>query len=154
MMTLEADKEVTTPQSPEEIQNAIVAEFEAYPEWDGRYSHIIKLGKQLPDFPEEARVETNLVKGCQSQVWMTATLTQDGRVALKADSDAMIVQGLVALMLRLYNNQTPATILATDPDFLERIEMSKHISMQRSNGLFAMIKQIKLFATVFQLQAG
>ncbi len=138
--------------TPSQIQDQIVQEFEALNDWDVRYKHIIQLGKNLPDFPDSARLEENLIKGCQSQVWMTAELKEDGRVCFQADSDAMIVRGLVSLLLRLYSGQPPETILATVPEFFERIEMGKHLSMQRSNGLHAMIKQMKFYALAFQMK--
>jgi len=140
--------------APQDIQNQIVDEFNAFTDWDARYKHIIELGKALPDFPEAARTEDNIVKGCQSQVWMLAELSDDGRVVFEADSDAMIVRGLVSLLLRVYSNQPPAVILQTDPEFIDRINMSQHISMQRSNGLFAMIKQMKFYALAFQMKAA
>ncbi len=135
-----------------EIQDEIVAEFESLKDWDERYKHIIDLGRKLPKFPEEHRVEKNMVKGCQSQVWMVADLADDGRVYFQADSDAMIVRGLIALLLRLYSGHAPDEILSARPEFVERINMSQHISMTRSNGLFAMIKQIQLYALAFKMK--
>lgn len=143
----------TMPVSPDDIQNQIVEEFEAFKDWDERYKHIIDLGKALPEFPEEARTEDNIVKGCQSQVWMIADL-QDGNMVIKADSDAMIVRGLVSLVLRLYSGQPPAVVLQTKPEFIERINMGQHLSMQRSNGLAAMIKQIQFYALAFQAKVA
>lgn len=135
------------------LQDAIVAEFSAIASWDARYRHLIDLGRRLSAFPEEYRTDDFLVRGCQSQVWLHASLdVATGCVQLQADSDALIVRGLVALLLRVYHNQTPETILATRPTFIERIEMSRHISMQRANGLGAMIKQIQLYALAFQMQ--
>lgn len=140
-----------TTKSLPEIQDEIVAEFESFQDWDERYRHIIDLGRKLPPFPEEQRVAKNIVKGCQSQVWMVAELAEDGRVYFQADSDAMIVRGLIALLLRLYSGHTPDEIIATKPEFVERIHMSQHISMTRSNGLFAMIKQIQLYALALKM---
>ncbi len=135
-----------------EIQEQIVQEFKALVDWDARYKHIIHLGKGVQGFPEEARTADNIIKGCQSQVWMLAELRADGRVYFQADSDAMIVRGLVSLLLRLYSGQTPDTIIATAPEFFERIDMAKHLSMQRSNGLYSMIKQMKFYALAFKMQ--
>ncbi|MBX2861063.1 MAG: SufE family protein [Vampirovibrio sp.] len=143
---------MTAVKSPVDIQNDIVTEFQSLTDWDARYKHIIGLGKQLPDFPEEHRTEQNQVKGCQSTVWMHAFLEGDA-VVVQADSDAMIVRGLIALLLRVYAHQPPDVILATEPEFFHRLGMGDHISMQRSNGLFAMIKQIKLYAMVLKMQA-
>ncbi|MBK8189177.1 MAG: SufE family protein [Vampirovibrionales bacterium] len=134
------------------LQEAIVAEFSALESWDARYRHLIELGRRLPAFPQTLHDDNHLVRGCQSQVWMHVTLSDQGYIQLIADSDALIVRGLVALLLRIYSDQTPETILATRPTFIERIEMSRHISMQRANGLAAMIKQIQLYALAFQLQ--
>jgi len=133
------------------IQDAIVAEFEAFGDWDARYKHIIELGKNLDPFPETARTEDNIVKGCQSQVWMIAHLEAD-KMMIQADSDALIVRGLIALILRLYSGQTPDTILTTKPEFIERINMGQHLSMTRSNGLAAMIKQIQFYALAFKMK--
>ncbi len=143
-----------TVMTTQEIQDGIVREFEALSDWDARYRHLIQLGKNLPDFPESARVEENIIKGCQSQVWMLAELKPDGIIEFQADSDAMIVRGLVSLLLRLYSGQTPDVILATAPEFLERIDMGKHLSMQRSNGLHAMMKQMKFYALAFKMKQG
>ncbi|MGE0200438.1 MAG: SufE family protein [Candidatus Melainabacteria bacterium] len=145
-----------TKPTPAKIQDEIVREFEALGDWEARYKHIIALGKALPPFSEEKQMPQNLVKGCQSQVWMTAELVDgsDGKVMhIDADSDAMIVRGLVALLLRVYSDQPPEVILQTKPEFFARIGMGEHLSMQRANGLFAMVKQIQMFATVFHLQA-
>lgn len=131
-------------------QAAIIEEFNQLPDWDARYKHIIDLGKALPALPEEHRVESNLVRGCQSQVWMVAELDDEAKVQFLADSDALIVRGLVALILRVYSGQPPQEILTHPPDFIEKIEMGKHLSMQRSNGLAAMMKQIQLYALAFQ----
>lgn len=138
----------------EDIQTGIVAEFEQLKDWDERYKHIIGLGKALPSINPAYQTEANQVKGCQSTVWMHAELDEAGRVQFYADSDALIVRGLVALLLRVYSNQLPAVVLATEPTFLTQIEMSQHLSMQRSNGLAAMLKQMKLYALAFQLKAG
>lgn len=135
-----------------EQQQAIIEVFQGLPDWDARYKTLIDWGKALPAFPETDRTEKNIVRGCQSQVWMTARLDNNGLVQLQADSDALIVKGLIALIVKVYSGQPPADILANPPTFLETIELGKHLSMQRSNGLAAMMKQIQLYATVFQAQ--
>jgi len=133
-------------------QQSIVDEFQALPDWEARYERLIQLGAALPPFPEEHRREALKVKGCQSQVWLHARL-EEGRVVLAADSDALIVKGLIALLLRVYSGLSPARILATRPDFIEAIGMRRHLSPTRANGLAAMVKQIQLYATAFRLSA-
>jgi cysteine desulfuration protein SufE len=141
----------TTPHPIQDIQQAIVKEFQALPDWDARYEYIIKLGKSLPAMKEELKVEKNRVTGCQSQVWMHAERDEAGHVQYQVASDALIVRGLAALILRVYNNQLPKTIVETDPIFMEHIGMAEHLSMTRRNGLASMLKQMKLYATVFTL---
>ena len=136
------------------IQDGIVAEFQSLKDWDERYRHIIAMGKALPPIQEAYRDEAHQVKGCQSTVWMHAEQDAEGNVVYHADSDAMIVRGLVALLLRVYSGHSPQAILKAEPTFLERIEMGKHLSMQRSNGLAAMLKQMKLYAMALQLRAS
>jgi cysteine desulfuration protein SufE len=143
----------------ETIQDDIIARFSACRDWDARYQKIIELGKALPAFPEEFRTEANQVKGCQSQVWLHAALQPNPAdpqapqvMHLYADSDALLVRGLIALLVQVYSDQPPATILATPPRFLEAIQLTQNLSMQRNNGLAAVLKQIKLYATVFMVQ--
>jgi cysteine desulfuration protein SufE len=137
----------------DERQQRIVDEFSALATWEERYEHIIRLGAALPPFPEEHRSEALKVRGCQSQVWLHAQL-DEGLVRLQADSDALIVKGLVALILRVYDARTPREILATAPDFVEALGMREHLSPTRANGLAAMLKQIRLYAMAFQLSGG
>jgi cysteine desulfuration protein SufE len=132
-----------------ETQNNIVEEFARFTKWEDKYKHIITIGKTLPELPEEYRTETNKVTGCQAHVWLHADF-KDGLVHFYADSDAMIVKGLIALLLRLFSDRSPQEILETQPDFIQQIGMDRHLSMNRSNGLAAMVKQIKLYALVFQ----
>lgn len=134
-------------------QQGIVDEFEGLGSWEERYERLIRLGSGLTALPEELRTEAFKVKGCQSQVWLHARL-EDGRVRLAADSDALIVKGLVALLLRVYDDRTPAEILATAPDFVEALGMREHLSPTRANGLAAMLKQIRLYAVAFQFSQG
>lgn len=136
-----------------EQQHAIVNQFNALPDWDTKYAHIIDLGKKLPPLDESHKTEDNIVRGCQSQVWMVSELDGD-KVIFKADSDALIVKGLIALILSVYSGQTPADILANPPSFLEDIDMGKHLSMQRSNGLAAMVKQIQMYALAYKVKLG
>lgn len=137
----------------DQIQDEIVAEFDALKDWDDKYALIIKQGKALAPIDPKFKSEEHEVKGCQSTVWMHAEQQPDCTIRYHADSDALIVRGLVALLLRVYSNQPATDIVATPPSFFERIEMSRHLSMQRSNGLAAMIKQMKLYAQVFAMQS-
>jgi cysteine desulfuration protein SufE len=141
----------TDPQPIDDIQQAIVQEFNALPDWEARYEYIIKLGKTLPPMDEELKIEKNRVTGCQSQVWMHAERDAAGHVQYQVASDALIVKGLAALILRVYNHQQASTIVQTDPVFMEAIGMAEHLSMTRRNGLASMLKQMKLYATVFTL---
>lgn len=134
-------------------QDEIKAEFSKYQTWEDRYKRIIDLGKALPELPEAYRQEKFKVKGCQSQVWLHAEL-KDGRVQLYADSDAMIVKGLVALLLNAYSNTTPDDILSSQATFLKELGFDSGLSPSRTNGLYSMLKQILLYATAFKaLQA-
>ena len=120
--------------------------------WEDRYKWIIDQGKKLPAIPEEIKKDENLVKGCQSRVWLWVTLSQDKKMIIQADSDAMIVKGLVALMLRLFNDLSPQEVIATNPEFINELGLDQHLSQSRANGLVAMIKQIKNFALAYSLR--
>lgn len=132
-----------------EEQDRIVREFNIFQDWTEKYKHIINLGSKLEPLPEEDHVESNLVKGCQSQVWLTAEL-EDEKVLFKADSDAAITKGLVALMIRFYSGRTPDEIIQTSPAFLGQIGLSEHLSPTRSNGLASMVKQMKIYAMAYK----
>ncbi|MGZ3827183.1 MAG: SufE family protein [Bdellovibrio sp.] len=133
----------------EEKQNKIIKEFAAISQWEDRYKKIIDMGKALPKMPEELKTEQNIVKGCQSQVWLSAKLNDQGLVELIGDSDALIVKGLVSLLLSIYSGSTPTEILATPPDFLKALGFEGNLSPSRANGLYSMLKQIRLYATAF-----
>ncbi len=134
----------------DEKQQKIIGEFQALSDWQERYKHIIKLGQSLEPLEEKHRVEENLVRGCQSQVWLTTELDEDNRVVFRADSDAAITKGLVALMVRFYSGEDPDTILTTSPQFIKKIGMQEHLSPTRSNGLASMIKQMKIYAMAYK----
>ena len=123
-----------------QTEDRIVREFGIFEDWTEKYKHLIKLGDKLDPLPPEDHIESNLVKGCQSQVWLTARLEGE-KVLFSADSDAAITKGLVALMIRFYSGRTPDEIIDTKPDFLGKIGLSEHLSPTRSNGLVSMIKQ-------------
>ncbi len=132
-----------------EKQQTIVSEFQELDDWQDRYRKIISLGKRLEPLPEEHRTDKNKVKGCQSQVWLHAGL-DGGRVHFVADSDAAIVRGLIALLLQVYNDHSPDEIIAAEPTFINEIGLVEHLTQQRSNGLSAMIKQLKFYAIAFK----
>lgn len=133
----------------QEIQQNIIKEFAALADWTERYKYIIKLGRELEPLDEQYKVEENLVRGCQSQVWLNTRL-EDGKVVFEADSDAAITKGLVALMVRFYSKQDPDTIISTKPDFIRKIGMEEHLSPTRSNGLASMVKQMKIYAMAYK----
>ena len=132
-------------------QERLIDEFSAYSDWQKRYQRIIDMGKNLKPLAEEHKVEKNLVRGCQSQVWLVARLDADKRVIFEADSDALIVRGLVCLLLQVYSGATPDEILKTKPDFIEKLGFKKNLSPSRANGLYSMVKQIYHYATAFKV---
>jgi cysteine desulfuration protein SufE len=132
-----------------EIQRQIINEFKALSDWTERYKHIIKQGQNLEPLDENYKTEENLVRGCQSQVWLHTHL-EEGKVIFEADSDAAITKGLVALMVRFYSGQTPEAIINTDPTFIKKIGMEQHLSPTRSNGLASMVKQMKIYAMAYK----
>lgn len=129
----------------EQAQNELVEEFQFFDNWMDRYQYIIDLGRRLPEFPEDQRTDKNKIKGCQSQVWFTAEKS-DGRMQFQAISDAAIVSGLIALLLRVYSNRLPEEIVGAQADFVSALQLEKHLSPTRSNGLAAMLKAIHGFA--------
>ena len=135
--------------SIDEAQRSIVDEFGLFENWTDRYEYIIELGRDLPDLPERYRAEAYLVPGCQSLVWFNAR--RDGeRIYFDADSNALIVRGLIALLLRIYSGRQPAEILATSPAFFDRIELGSHLSGSRANGLHAMVRRIQGYAAAYR----
>ena len=133
---------------PQDSMQAIAEDFQALTSWEDRYEHIIALGRSLPMLPEEFRTDVFKVKGCQAQVWLHPSF-DGGRIHFDADSDATIVKGLLALLMSVYNNRTPAEVLSTEPTFIESIGLHEHLSQNRTNGLFSMLKQVKMYATAY-----
>ncbi|HLW56622.1 MAG TPA: SufE family protein [Bacteriovoracaceae bacterium] len=129
--------------------NKIKERFLQFSDWEDRYKELIQLGKSLDSYPEDKREDKYKVKGCQSQVWLYPEF-RDGRVYFYGDSDAVLVKGIVGLLLSVYSDATPAEILATKPDFLKEVGITEHLSMNRSNGLASMMKQIQMYALVLQ----
>ncbi len=132
----------------EDAEQSIIEEFGFFDSWTERYEYIVELGRQLPGLPATHRIDAYKVPGCQSQVWFVAR-SEAGRIHFEADSDAMIVRGLIALLLRVYSGRCPEEILATPPEFFEKIELGSHLSGSRANGLHAMVHRIHLYARSF-----
>ncbi|MBE7628760.1 SufE family protein [Tenacibaculum piscium] len=132
-----------------EIQEEIIDEFSMFDDWMERYEYIIDLGKSLPIINETYKLDENLIKGCQSKVWLYSELKND-TIHFTADSDAILTKGIVALLLRVYSNQTPQEILNADTKFIDEIGLKEHLSPTRANGLVSMIKQIKMYAIAQQ----
>ncbi len=132
-----------------EIQEEIIDEFSMFDDWMERYEYIIELGKTLPLITDTHKLEENLIKGCQSKVWIHAD-TQGDKLLFTADSDAILTKGIVALMLRVFTNQEPKDILSADTEFINEIGLKEHLSPTRANGLVSMIKKIKLYALAYQ----
>jgi len=132
-----------------EIQEEIIDEFSMFEDWMERYEYIIELGKSLPLISETYKIEENLIVGCQSKVWLHPQI-EANKIIFTADSDAILTKGIVALLLRVFNNQKPMDILETELYFVDKIGLKEHLSPTRANGLVSMIKQIKLYALAFQ----
>lgn len=132
-----------------EIQDEIIAEFSDFDDWMDRYQMLIDMGSEQPPLEEKYKTEQNLIDGCQSRVWLQADLV-DGKLQFRAESDALIVKGIVALLVRVLTDHTPQEILDADLYFIERIGLREHLSPTRSNGLGAMLKQMKMYALAFK----
>lgn len=132
-----------------EIQEEIIDEFAMFEDWMERYEYIIDLGKSLPLIADEFKLDENLIKGCQSKVWLYSNLN-GGEIQFTADSDAILTKGIVAILLRVYSNQKPQAILDADTNFIDEIGLKEHLSPTRANGLVSMIKQIKMYAIAQQ----
>ena len=137
--------------SIKEIQAEIVDEFSLFDDWMQRYEYMIALGKSLPLIEEQYKIDRNLIKGCQSKVWVHAEM-KDGKVVFTADSDAIITKGIIAILLRTLSNQSPKDILEADMHYIDEIGLKEHLSPTRANGLVSMIKQLKLYALAFETQ--
>lgn len=132
-----------------EVQDQIVEEFSIFDDWMDRYQQLIDLGNDLSPMDEQMRIDQHLIQGCQSKVWVDATLT-DGKIFFEADSDAIITKGIVALLVRVLNGRTPQEIIDADFYFVDKIGLRENLSPTRSNGLLAMMKQMKLYALAYQ----
>lgn len=133
----------------QEIQDNIVDEFSMFDDWMDRYEYIIELGKSLPLIEEQYKTEDNIIKGCQSKVWVHGEVDTD-KIVFTADSDAILTKGIIAILIRTFSNQKPQAILDANTDFIDAIGLKEHLSPTRANGLVSMIKQIKMYALAFQ----
>lgn len=135
----------------QEIQDEIVDEFAMFDDWMQRYEYMIDLGKSLPLIDENLKIDENLIKGCQSKVWVHGELV-DNKLVFTADSDAIITKGIIAILIRAFSNQHPSAIIEANTDFIDEIGLKEHLSPTRANGLVSMIKRLKLYAVAFQTQ--
>ncbi|HEX2607291.1 MAG TPA: SufE family protein [Flavisolibacter sp.] len=135
----------------EAIEKEIIEEFALFDSWDDKYEYIIDLGKKLPPLSDEYKTDENRVRGCQSSVWLVAEY-KEGRVFFQADSDSVIVKGLISILVRVLSGQSPDAIVAAPLDFIREIGMTTHLAQTRSNGLLSMVKQIRNYALAFKLK--
>lgn len=133
-----------------EIQDEIIEEFSELDDWMDRYQLLIDLGNEQEQLDESCKTEQNLIDGCQSRVWLDCKKSDDGTLHFAAESDALIVKGIISLLIRVLNDKTPDEILSTDLYFIDRIGLKEHLSPTRSNGLLAMIKQMRIYAIAFK----
>jgi cysteine desulfuration protein SufE len=132
-----------------DIQAEIIEEFSMFEDWMQRYEYIIDLGKNLPIIKDEFKTDENIIKGCQSKVWLHGEFNAD-KIIFTADSDAILTKGIIAILIRVFSNQSASDILNSDTDFIDKIGLKEHLSATRANGLVSMIKQIKMYALAFQ----
>jgi len=137
--------------SIQDIQNDIIEEFSMFDDWEERYQYMIDLGKTLPLIDEQYKNDEHSIKGCQSKVWVHAEM-KDGKVIFTADSDAIITKGIIAILIRVFSNQSPKEIIEANTDFIDKIGLKEHLSPTRANGLVSMIKQLKMYAIAYQTQ--
>jgi cysteine desulfuration protein SufE len=137
--------------SIKEIQEEIIDEFSMFDDWTQRYEYMIELGKSLPLIEEQYKTNENIIKGCQSKVWVHAELEGD-KLIFTADSDAIITKGIIAILIRTFSDQKPSDIIAAETNYIDQIGLKEHLSPTRANGLVSMIKQLKLYAIAYQTQ--
>lgn len=138
-------------QTIQDLQNEIIDEFSMFEDWMQRYEYIIELGKTLPVIDEQYKTDDNIIKGCQSKVWLHGA-NQNSKIIFTADSDAILTKGIIAILIRVFSNQSASQILEANTDFIDAIGLKEHLSPTRANGLVSMIKQIKMYALVFEEQ--
>ena len=147
----EIDQKMETVQTIQETEDEIVDEFSLFDSWEDKYEYIIDLGKKLKTLEPEFKTEENKIKGCQSQVWLVAN-ENNGRIYFKADSDAVIVKGLVSMLIRVLSGHRPDEIINAKLDFINKIGMTTHLAQTRSNGLLSMVKQMKNYALAYKVK--
>ena len=135
----------------QDIQEEIIDEFSMFEDWEERYQYMIDLGKTLPLINDQFKTDEYIIKGCQSKVWIHAEM-KDGKILFTADSDAIITKGIIAILIRVFSNQSPQDIISANMDFIDKIGLKEHLSPTRANGLVSMIKQIKMYAIAYQTQ--
>ena len=136
-------------ESIQQKQDQIIDEFNFFQDWSEKYQYLIDLGKNLPEFDQNNKIDSNLIKGCQSKVWLNSSFN-DNIVIFDADSDAIISKGIISLLIRVFSGHKPKDILDANIDFIEKIGLNSHLSQTRANGLLSMIKQIKIYAIAYQ----
>ena len=132
----------------ENLQQNLIEDFSFFEDWTQRYEYMIELSKGLDKMDEQMKNDQNIIKGCQSKVWLHAELNE-GKIKFLADSEAIITRGIIAILLTIFNNRTPQEIIESDTNFIEKIGLKEHLSPNRANGLYSMIKQIKFYAIAF-----
>jgi cysteine desulfuration protein SufE len=135
----------------QDIQQDIIEEFAMFDDWMQRYEYMIELGKSLPLIEDQHKTDEHIIKGCQSKVWVKSEM-KDNNVVFTADSDAIITKGIIAILIRVFSNQSPQAIIEANTDFIDEIGLKEHLSPTRANGLVSMIKQLKLYAVAYQTQ--
>ena len=135
----------------QDIQDEIIDEFSMFEDWEERYQYMIDLGKTLPLIDDAHKTEDNIIKGCQSKVWVHAEMNDD-KIVFTADSDAIITKGIIAILIRTFSNQHPKDIINAETDFIDEIGLKEHLSPTRANGLVSMVKQLKMYAIAYQTQ--
>ena len=136
-------------ESIQQKQDQIIEEFNFFQDWSEKYQHLIDLGKTLPEFDENNKIDSNLIKGCQSKVWLNSSFN-DNMVIFEADSDAIISKGIISLLVKVFSGHKPDEILEANIDFIQKIGLDSHLSQTRANGLLSMIKQIKIYAIAYK----
>jgi len=137
----------------EQVQQEIIEEFSVYTDWMDKYGYLIELGNDLKDLDPKEKIDQNLIKGCQSRAWLVADL-ENGKINFRGESDAVIVKGLVALLLRVVSGRTPKELIENNLHFIDDLGLKQHLSPTRSNGLLAMVKQIRLYAVAYNKIIG
>tara|TARA_B100000989_G_scaffold49384_1_gene32447 strand:+ start:1529 stop:1951 length:423 start_codon:yes stop_codon:yes gene_type:complete len=135
--------------SIQQIQDQIIDEFDFFQDWSEKYQYLIDLGKNLPEYNDNYRIDSNLIRGCQSKVWLNSSF-DNNIVIFEADSEAIISKGIISLLIRVFSGHKPEDIIAADIDFIEKIGLNSHLSQTRANGLLSMVKQIKIYALAYQ----